>query len=125
MPRTEVVFFREEDGSVPLVDWLAALPSVARAKCRVLLDRLEELGHEMRRPEADYLREGIYELRTKYVGVNYRMLYFFHGRTAAVVSHGVTKQQAAVPPKEIERAVLRKALFEAHPRQHAFVPPED
>ena len=53
------------------------------------------------------------------------MLYFFHGRTAAVVSQGITKQQAAVPPKEIEKAVQRKALFEAHSQRHTFTPPED
>ena len=125
MPGIEVVFFREIDGSVPLVDWLASLPPVARAKCRVRLDRLEELGHELRRPEADYLRDDIYELRAKHAGVNYRMLYFFHGRTAAVVSHGILKQQAKVPPKDIEEAALRKRLFDAHPQQHSFIPPED
>lgn len=125
MPRTEVVFFRERDASVPLIDWLTALPSVARARCRVRLDRLEALGHELRRPEAEYLRDGIYELRTKHAGVNYRMLYFFHGRTAAVVSHGIMKQQAEVAPKDIETAVRRKALFEAHPQRHTFIPPED
>lgn len=125
MPKTEVVFFRENDGRVPLVDWLATLPSVARAKCRVRLDRLEEVGHDLRRPEADYLRNGIYELRAKHAGVNYRMLYFFRGRTAAVVSHGIMKQQAEVPPKDIERAVQRKAMFEAHPQRHTFIPPED
>ena len=86
---------------------------------------LEELGHELRRPEAQYLRDGIYELRTKHAGVNYRMLYFFHGRTAAVVSHGIMKQQAEVPPKDIDTAVRRKALFEAHPQRHTFIPPED
>jgi len=109
LPKTEVVFFRENDGRVPLVDWLATLPPVARAKCRVRLD----------------LRNGIYELRAKHAGVNYRMLYFFRGRTAAVVSHGIMKQQAEVPPKDIERAVQRKAMFEAHPQRHTFIPPED
>jgi hypothetical protein len=43
LPKVEVVFFCEEDGTVPFVDWLAALPSAARAKCLVRLDRLEEL----------------------------------------------------------------------------------
>ena len=76
-------------------------------------------------PRRSILRDDIYELRTKYAGVNYRMLYFFHGRTAAVVSHGIMKQQAEVPPKEIEKAVQRKALFEAHPQRHTFIPPED
>ena len=73
----------------------------------------------------EYLRDGIYEVRTKHAGVNYRMFYFFHGRTAAVVSHVITKQQATVPPKEIEKAVQRKTAFEAHPQQHTFTPPED
>jgi len=125
LPRIEVAFFRENDGSVALVDWFAALPPVARAKCQVRLERLEELGHELRRPEADYLRDGIYELRAKHAGVNYRMLYFFHGRAAAIVSHGIMKQQAEVPPKDIEKAVQRKVAFEAHPQRHTFIPPED
>ena len=61
MPRTEVVFYQEEDGTVPIVDWLDDLPVKARIKCLARLARLEELGHELRRPEADLLREGIYE----------------------------------------------------------------
>lgn len=52
-------------------------------------------------------------------------LYFFHGRTAAVVSHGIIKQQAEVPPKDIDKAVRRKALFEARPQEHTFTPSED
>lgn len=35
-------------------------------------------------------------MRSKHGGVIYRVLYFFHGRMAAVVSHGITKQQATV-----------------------------
>jgi phage-related protein len=125
LPRIEVVFFREQDGTVPLVDWLARLPPPARAKCRVRLDRLEDLGHEIRRPEADYLRDGIYELRATHASVNYRMFYFFHGRIAAVVSHGLLKQRAAVPSKDIENAIKRKALFDAHPQRHTFIPPRE
>ena len=89
------------------------------------LERLEELGHELRRPEVDYPRDGIYALRTKHGGVNYRMLYFFHGRAAAVVSHGITKQRAAVPPKEVEKALQRKIACEAHAQRHTFTAPED
>lgn len=125
MPRTEVIFYREDDGTVPLIEWLARLPTVARAKCRVRLDRLEELGHELRRPEADYLRDDVYELRAKHAGVNYRMLYFFHGRAAVVVSHGFSKQQAAVPEREIELAIRRRKSFAARPRPHTFTPPEE
>jgi phage-related protein len=92
------------------------LPARAQDKCTVRIERLAELGHELRRPEADFLRDGIYELRAKHRGVNYRMLYFFHGRIAAVVSHGFAKQRAKVPAKEIKLALKRKERFEADPK---------
>lgn len=84
----------------------------------VRIERLRELGHALRRPEADYLRDGIYELRAKHSGINYRMLYFFHDRTAVVLSHGIMKQAAEVPPKEIELAMRRKRIFCADPARH-------
>lgn len=119
MPRTALYFYQDE-GRVPLLEWLDGLPTMARAKCTVRLERLETCGHELRRSEADYLREGIYELRAKHAGVNYRMLYFFHGRGAVVVSHGFAKQQAAVPEREIRAALSRKARFERNPDLHMF-----
>ena len=51
------------------------------------------MGHELRRPEADFLRDGIYELRVSRRGVHRRILYFFHGKFAAVVSHGLVKER--------------------------------
>ncbi len=117
MPLTPVIFYRDDDGSVPVLDWLRTLPTKAQDKCRVRLERLHEWGHELRRPEADYLRHGIYELRVRLGAVNYRLLYFFHGRVAAVVSQGLVKEEA-VPAKEIERARQRQVKITAHPLRH-------
>ena len=39
--------------------------------------------------------------------------------------HGIVKPQAVVPQKDIEKAARRKAQFDANPRRHTFVPPED
>ena len=107
MPQTLVVFYRDDEGTVPILDWFDTLPEKAIDKCRVKIDRLRELGHELRRPEADYLRDGIYELRNRLGTVNYRMLYFFHENIAAVVSHGLTKGQR-VDPKEIDSAASQR-----------------
>ncbi len=73
----------------------------------------------MRRPEADFLRDGIYELRASLGGVNYRVLYFFHGAVAAIVSHGIVKE-GAVPSQEISHAVERKKRFESNPTKHSY-----
>jgi hypothetical protein len=57
LAQTEVFFFREpKDDSVPLLEWLEELPTKVQAKCTERIDRLGELGHELRRPEADLLR---------------------------------------------------------------------
>jgi len=119
MARTRVVFYQEEDRTVPVLDWLDKLPEKAQLKCLARLERLRDEGHELRRPEADFLRDKIYELRVGLQGINYRMLYFFHGNVAAVVSHGIIKERE-VPPKEIDKAIQRRLKFEGNPKVHTF-----
>jgi len=119
VPRTKVVFYQEDDGTVPLLEWFDTLQTRAQDKCRLRIERLAERGHELRRPEADYLRDGISELRVSLQGLQYRMLYFFHGTTAAVLSHGITKERR-VPPREIDLAIRRKRTFEQDPLRHTY-----
>jgi phage-related protein len=119
VPRTLVVFYKDHEGNVPVLEWLDALPEKIQDKCVVKIERLRELGHELRRPEADLLRNGVYELRVGREGMNYRILYFFHGRVAAVLAHGLTKEQE-IPVKDIEQALERKRLFEQDPEGHTY-----
>ena len=118
MPPTTVIFFAEDDGGCPLLEWLDRLPAKAQDKCIVKIERLKEMGHELRRPEADFLRDGIHELRVRHRHVNYRMLYFFHNQTG-VLSHGLTKEDV-VPDKEIDKAVERKKRFAENPDKHTY-----
>ena len=114
MPRTKVVFYRESDGIAPVLEWFEALPANAQDKCRVRIQRLAEMGHELHRPEADLLREGIYELRIGLQHINYRILYFFQGRVAAVLAHGLTKKDR-VPNTRSRRHWLAKAEIRTEP----------
>jgi len=118
MPPTEVVFYAE-DGKAPVREWMRTLPVKAQVKCLAYLSQLEDRGHELRRPVADLLRDGIYELRSAYAGVHYRILYFFAGRDAVVVCHGLIKE-AAVAAADIERAMARRRKFEANPGAHTM-----
>jgi phage-related protein len=123
MPATTVVFFREEDGSCPLLVWLDRLPPRVQDKCIVRIERLAEMGYELRRPEADFLRDGIYELRVRFQSVNYRMLYFF-SRQTAVISHGLTKEKQ-IPDQEIELAIRHRELFEKDPAKYTYEEPDN
>jgi phage-related protein len=112
--------FRKRDGRVPFLEWFRELPDNAKDQCLARLELLRAEGHELRRPAAENLGEGIYELRAKVRGVNYRILYFFHGRQAIVLSHGLVKQQANIPLREIDLAQARKLKFEADPELHTY-----
>ncbi len=114
-----VVFFKDEKGFCPFLEWFSALPLRAQDKCVAKIERLKELGHFLRRPEADYLRDDIYELRIALSGVNYRILYFFHMQKAIVISHGIIKERI-VPPKEIDEAMLCKKKFESNPKIYTY-----
>lgn len=122
MPPIQVVFYVEDDGTVPMRVWLDHLWSQPkhRAKCIRWLTLLRDRGHDLRRPKADYLREGIHELRVQFGFENYRMLYFFHGRDQAVVTHGISKHTNEVPPEEIDKALTCKKKYESNSESHAF-----
>jgi hypothetical protein len=101
MPRTRVELYQEEDGSVPLIEWLDDQPQLAQDKARARIHQLEAFGFELRRPTADFLRDGIYELRLRTGTIQHRMLYFFAGQG---------------------RALARRRAFERNPSLHTFRP---
>ncbi len=120
MPTTRVFIYCDADGKSPVLEWLRQLQerdTRALDACIARVRLLAALGHELRRPHADILRDGIYELRTKVGCVNYRLLYFFHGKDVAVVAHALTKERE-VPAGDINRALERKRLYEQSPRKH-------
>ena len=106
MSETSVFLFQEDDGSVPVLDWMNSFREKnerAYRKCFGLSQLLEQFGHELRRPRADMLRDGVYELRTRVGNVNYRILYGFIGKDIA-----------------IERAIARIAKYKTNPEAHSF-----
>ena len=120
MPQTEVLFYGEPGQSAPVLEWLDQLRRSDRRaynKCLAAIERLAEFGHELRRPTADLLRDGVYELRVRVGHTNYRLLYFFHGRNVAVLAHGLTKERE-IPKTDLEAAIKRKKQFEAGPEAH-------
>lgn len=101
-----------------MLEWLDQQDKKVQDKCLVRVERLAELGYELRRPEADMLEDGIYELRASYRRVHYRLLYFFH-EGSAVLAHGLTKEDR-VPETDIARAKRRREVYKRVPTLHAF-----
>ena len=72
-----VSFYREEDGSKPVGDFIRTLDVKMKAKVVSDLHRLEMLGNEARSPLSKFLEEDIFELRTIQGNNIVRILYFF------------------------------------------------
>lgn len=119
MPKTSIVIYQEKDGSVPLIEWLDGIAQKAKDKCIVKIERLEQFGYELRRPDCDLLEEGIYELRAKLNRVNYRILYSFQGRNIVLLSHGCTKEKK-VSKSQINRAIRSRNNYIQNPKAHTY-----
>ena len=101
MPRTRVVFYREREGGVPVLEWPDSLPAKIQDKCEVKIECLRELGHELRRPEADLLQNGICELRFGREGI-------FGGMTMAKRKHPTTSDAVQI---------LHRRYYEGRPER--------
>jgi phage-related protein len=120
MAKTEIIIYQEQEGQVPLLSWLDCLPSVVQDKCIVLVEKLAEVGYELRRPHCDILRDGIYELRARHRNVHYRILYAFVGRNIVLLSHGFTKEKK-VPNTEINRAIRNRYSYIQDSEAHTYI----
>ncbi len=114
----DAVLYQEKNGDCPILRFFDRESDRSRAIARARIGLLEQRGNDLRRPHADYLEREIYELRWKFDGKQYRILYFFHGRRIVVLSHAFIKRGSKVPPSEIDRAVRRKRLFDSDPDTH-------
>jgi phage-related protein len=110
----------EDDGEVPVLKWLDSLQEKLLIKCFAKIERLAKLGHNLRRPECDFLRDGIYELRIGHSGNQHRILYFFHGRKAIVLSNAFLKKVKKVPDRQMRIALERKIKYERNPLMHTY-----
>ena len=111
----EVVFYEKANGEVPVEDFLESLPIKLREKTLRSLALLQELGPRLRGEEAEYIRGGLFELRTKFGSDITRILYFFFVGQKIVVTGGFVKKSQKTPQREIERALRCKRDWkEAH-----------
>lgn len=123
MPETQIIFYQDEDGTVPVVEWLKELKKKnpkGFINCLARIQQLQTLGHELRRPASDYLRDDIRELRAKHRNVQYRIFYFFQGQNIAILAHAIIKKGSAVPNIDIEKTIKRKNIFEQNPTAHTY-----
>ncbi|MBF0387671.1 MAG: type II toxin-antitoxin system RelE/ParE family toxin [Candidatus Omnitrophica bacterium] len=102
-------FFVDERGNCPVEQALSELTEKEDMKVRAYFKILKECGHNLRRPIADYLGSGIYELRPH----SHRVFYFFFLNDSVVLLHVIRKKTDKIPINDFELCVMRKNEVEA------------
>ncbi len=103
-----VYFFMDESGFSPVEKFINELSEKERAKVRAYIKILKEFGHNVRRPIADYLGEGIYELRPQ----AHRVFYFYFMKDSAVLLHMLRKKTDKIPFNDLKLCIKRKTEVE-------------
>ena len=108
MSRLKTIFLEEA------LDFLRSLPKLAKNKIIYNVDKVEQgiLDKDLFKKLEN---TDIWEFRTNYNGIQYRLFAFWDTEEEALVlaTHGIIKKTWKVPSKEIARAEeIRKQYFE-------------
>ncbi|MBQ6901261.1 MAG: type II toxin-antitoxin system RelE/ParE family toxin [Firmicutes bacterium] len=112
MKNKEIIFYKRENGKVPVHEFLDMLPKKHRIKALRSLQLLEEFGLNLTEPDTKYIEDGIFELRIRFASDISRIFYFFWIDEKIIVTNGFIKKSQKLPARELERAKQYKADYE-------------
>lgn len=99
-----VYYFIEKDGRCPVEEFMGELTEKEREKVVAYIKILKEFGHNIRRPIADYLGQGIYELRPQ----AHRVFYFYFMKDSVVLLHMLRKRTDKIPLNDLNLCIKRR-----------------
>ncbi len=108
----DVNFYKTEDNSTPVIDFLDSLNVKMRAKALHELNILEQFGTSLREPHSKSINDGIFELRIKIGSDISRIFYFFRIGNKIILTNGFIKKTKKTPKGEIDKAIKYKTDYE-------------
>ncbi|PKM56424.1 MAG: type II toxin-antitoxin system RelE/ParE family toxin [Firmicutes bacterium HGW-Firmicutes-3] len=108
-----IIYYEDDNGKIPILDFLRALPRKNRAKAIWEIDLLKEFGTNLSMPHVKKMSSynNLWELRIKVSSNNYRVFYFHHTNNNFILLHGFHKKSQKTPKREIQIAIKRKNTF--------------
>lgn len=106
-----VVFYRDEHGASPVLEFLHGLDAEAQASIGWAIEQLRVRNVRAREPLARHLEDKLWELRRESKTNIYRLLYFFFTGRRIVFVHGFQKKTQKTPRQEIAIAHDRYTAF--------------
>jgi phage-related protein len=106
-----VEFYEEDDGSTPVLEFLAHLDAKTQLRFEWSIEQLRVRNVAAREPLARHIEDKIWEIREESNTRTYRVLYFFFTGRRIVLLHGFEKKTERTPRREIEMAQRRLDQF--------------
>jgi len=110
----EVVFYVNERGEFPVLEFMESLNIKEYAKSISYLQILQENGNKLPASFVVHLGGGLYELRPEFGGVEIRYFYFMVLGDTIVMLHALKKKSRRTPPRDL--ALARKRMKECEPK---------
>ena len=104
-------FFKKQDGSCPVEEFLDSLDNKMRAKILLAIALLETNGPQLREPYSKPVGDGLFEIRAKQGNNITRTLYFFYDGKQIILTNGFVKKTQKTPSAEIQRAKKYRAEY--------------
>jgi len=105
---SNIYYFIDENGDIPVKEFIHSLTMKEQVRIYAYIRELKREGNNLRRPLADYLTSGIYELRPQ----KNRIFYFFYLKGNAVLVHAIKKKSDRIPENDLNLCLRRKSQIE-------------
>ena len=112
MQNYDVEFYEQENGKIPMVEFLNSLDINMKSKVIHTISLLQDYGNELREPYTKYIKDGIFEFRVKQGSNITRSFYFFITGKKIIMTNGFVKKTSKTPQNEFEKAKKYKKSYE-------------
>lgn len=100
-------FYQDEKGQAPVKNFLLSLSPKPRGKVLQAIRILSEFGIHLPFPYSSQVEGKLRELRARYSGNQYRILYYCDANRIFVLLHAFQKRTRKIPKREIRIAIER------------------
>ena len=107
----KIEFYIDENGHIPVRDFLEGLDKVTYARFLASLEQVRVRNIQAREPLVRHVEGKIWEIREESKTNIYRILYIFFTGKRIILLHGFVKKTQKLPRKELDIALRRLNSF--------------
>lgn len=112
----QVKFYRDDQGNVPIIDYLEKINKKEKAKILKYIEFLKDNEGYLDEPYSKHIKGKIRELRVDFSKNKHRIFYFTFIKKTIVLLHAFLKTTSKTPIKEINKAENNLKSVIKHPQ---------